>query len=74
MFLNWIGENVKLELVDDRLGVILGVGVRNDVAKLVLSSIYRENGRWPRIFGRDARWSEVRKNAGGVNTCSPSWQ
>ena len=47
MFLNRIGENAELELVDDWLGAILSVGVRNDVVKLVPSSIYRENGRWP---------------------------
>jgi hypothetical protein len=50
VFLNRIGENAELELVDDRLDAILSVGVRNDVVKLVPSSIYRENGRWPRIL------------------------
>jgi hypothetical protein len=49
VFLNWIGENVKLELGGDRLGVILGVGVRNDVAKLVTDSIYRQLRRWRSI-------------------------
>jgi hypothetical protein len=46
VFLNWIGENAKLELAGDRLGAILGVGVRNDVAKLVTGSIYRQLRRW----------------------------
>jgi hypothetical protein len=50
VFLNRIGENAELELVDDRLDAILSVGVCNDVVKLVPSSIYRENGRWPRIL------------------------
>jgi hypothetical protein len=50
VFLNRIGENAELELVDDRLDAILSVGVCNDVVKLVPSSIYRENGWWPRIL------------------------
>jgi hypothetical protein len=37
---------MKLELAGDRLGAILDVGVRNDVAKLVTGSIYRQLRRW----------------------------
>jgi hypothetical protein len=40
---------MKLELAGDRLGAILDVGVRNDVAKLVTSSIYRQLRRWHSI-------------------------
>ena len=44
--LNRIGANAKLELVGNRLGAILGVGVHNDIAKLATSSIYRQLRRW----------------------------
>jgi hypothetical protein len=40
---------MKLELAGDQLGAILGVGVRNDVAKLVTGSIYRQLRRWHSI-------------------------
>jgi hypothetical protein len=53
-----------LELVDDRLGAILSLGVRNDVVKLVPSSIYRGERAVAANFGRDARRSEVEKNTG----------
>ena len=39
-----------MELAGDRLGAILGVGVRNDVAQLGEGSIYRRSERWPRIL------------------------
>ena len=44
--LNRIGANAKLELVGNWLGAILGVGVHNDIAKLVTSSIYRQLRWW----------------------------
>jgi aspartate/tyrosine/aromatic aminotransferase len=37
---------MKLGLAGDRLGAILAVGVRNDVAKRVTDSIYRQVRRW----------------------------
>jgi hypothetical protein len=40
------GGSKKLELAGDRLGAILDVGVRNDIAKLVTGSIYRQLRRW----------------------------
>jgi hypothetical protein len=39
-----------LELAGDRLGAILDVGVRNDVAQLREGSIYRRLRRWPGIW------------------------
>jgi hypothetical protein len=51
---NQIGANAKLELAGNRLGSILGVGVRNDIAKLVTSSIYRRPRRWHSIWSRNA--------------------
>jgi hypothetical protein len=47
VYLNRIGENAKFELAGDRLGAILGVGVRDDVAKLAAGSIYSARKRWP---------------------------
>jgi hypothetical protein len=44
--LNRIGANAKLELIGNQLGAILGVGVHNDIAKLVTSSICRQLRRW----------------------------
>jgi hypothetical protein len=40
-----IGGNPELELAGDRLGVILGGLVREDVAKLATGSIYRRSER-----------------------------
>jgi hypothetical protein len=45
-YLNRVGEKAKLELAGDRLGAILGVVVRDDVAKLAAGSIYRKSERW----------------------------
>jgi hypothetical protein len=50
VFLNWIGENVKLECGGHRLGVILGGLVLDDLTELVEGSIYRESERWPGIL------------------------
>jgi hypothetical protein len=61
VFLNWIGENVKLELGGDRLGVILGEGVRNDVARLVTDSIYRQLRRWRSIWSSNAAAGDKRE-------------
>jgi hypothetical protein len=47
VYLNRIGENAKFELVGDRLGAILCVGVRDDVAKLAAGSIYSARKKWP---------------------------
>jgi hypothetical protein len=51
---NRIGANAKLELAGNRLGAILGVGVRNDIAKLVTSSIYKRLRRWHTIWSSNA--------------------
>jgi hypothetical protein len=45
-YLNRVGEKAKLELAGDRLGAILGVVVRDDVAKLAAGSIYRFSEQW----------------------------
>jgi hypothetical protein len=47
VYLNRVGENAKFELAGDRLGAILGVVVRDDVAKLAAGSIYSARKRWP---------------------------
>jgi hypothetical protein len=49
-YLNRVGGNAKFELAGDRLGAILGVVVRDDVAKLTAGSIYRPSERWPGIW------------------------
>jgi hypothetical protein len=49
-YLNRVGRNAKFELAGDRLGAILGVVVRDDVAKLTAGSIYRPSERWPGIW------------------------
>jgi hypothetical protein len=54
VFLNRIGANAKLELTGNRLGAIHGVGVRNDIAKLVPGSIYRQLHRWRLIWSSNA--------------------
>ena len=41
-----IGGNAKLELVGELLGAILDVGVRDEVTKLPVGSIYRKRRRW----------------------------
>jgi hypothetical protein len=43
-----------LELAGDRLGAILGVGMRNNVVKLVTGSIYRQLRRWHSILLNNA--------------------
>jgi hypothetical protein len=49
-----IREKPKFELSDARLLMIVGGWVGDGVTKLVTGSIYRENGRWPRIWMRRA--------------------
>jgi hypothetical protein len=51
---NRIGANAKLELARNRLGAIFGVEVRNDIAKLVTSSIYKRLRRWHSIWSSNA--------------------
>jgi hypothetical protein len=65
VYLNQIGENAKFELAGDRLGAILGVGVRDDVAKLAAGSIYSARKWWPvnrarRAAGNDEGLTAVR--------------
>jgi hypothetical protein len=61
VFLNRIGENAKFEFAGDRLGAILGLGVRNDVAKLAAGSIYSARKRWPVNQARRAAARERRR-------------
>jgi hypothetical protein len=61
VYLNRIGENAKFELAGDRLGAILGVGVRDDVAKLAAGSIYSARKRWPVNRARHAAARERRR-------------
>jgi hypothetical protein len=46
------GGNKELGHTGDRLLAILGGWVADDLAELVTGSIYRENGRCPRIWTR----------------------
>ena len=75
---------MKLELAGDRLGAILDVGVRNDVAKLVTGSIYSRLKRWHTIWldsvgGRRGEASSVcgksdfhrGSGSGDRQTCTP---
>ena len=48
------GGNKEFGHTGDRLLAILGGWVADDLAELGTSSIYRENGRWPRIWTRHA--------------------
>jgi hypothetical protein len=48
------GGNKEFGYTGDRLLAILGGWVADDLAELVTGSIYRENGRWPRIWMRRA--------------------
>jgi hypothetical protein len=48
------GGNKEFGHTGDRLLAILGGWVADDLAELVTGSIYRENGRWPRIWTRRA--------------------
>ena len=50
-----------MELAGDRLGAILGVGVRNYVAKLVTGSIYRQLRRWHSILSNNAAAGDKRE-------------
>jgi hypothetical protein len=65
---------MKLELAGDRLGTIVGVGVLDCLTELAVASIYRRRKRWPGIFAKGARRSEVEENTGAVNSCPPPWQ
>ena len=62
--MNRFGGSVKFELTGDRLGAILGGWMCDDLAELVVASIYRERQRWPGIFSGDARRSEEEKVTG----------
>jgi hypothetical protein len=55
--MNRFGGSVKFELTGDRLGAILGGWMCDDLAELVVASIYRERQRWPGIsvVTRDGR-------------------
>jgi hypothetical protein len=61
---------MKLELAGDRLGAILDVGVRNDVAKLVTSSIYRQLRRWHSIWANNAAAGGEDERGCGEYVCS----
>jgi hypothetical protein len=57
---NSFGESLKSVLSGERLGAILGVVVRDDVAKLAVGSIYSAHKRWPvnrarRVAARERR-------------------
>jgi hypothetical protein len=58
---NSFGGSLKLVLFGERLGAILGVVVRDDVAKLAAGSIYSARKRWPVNRARRAAARERRR-------------
>jgi hypothetical protein len=57
---NSFGGSLKSVLSGERLGAILGVVVRDDVAKLAAGSIYSARKRWPVNRARRAAVRERR--------------
>ena len=74
MYLNWVGENAKFELTGDRLGAILGVVVRDDVAKLAAGSIYSARKRRQGILTATRGGRKGRELLARMNSCPPSWR
>ena len=58
------GGNKEFGHTGDRLLAILGGWVADDLAELGTGSIYRENGRWPRIWTRHAAVGDEEEGTG----------
>jgi hypothetical protein len=68
------GGNKEFGHTGDRLLAILGGWVADDLAELGTGSIYRENGRWPRIWTRHAAVGGEEEGTGRVSACPQSWR
>jgi hypothetical protein len=70
----WFGGKLKFKLSDERLLVIFGGWVCDDLAGLARASIYRAQQRWPGISVGTRGSRRRKKSTGAAAWCPAPWQ